>query len=98
MVVRVVAIVCLLLRATAYDPACAAIPRARRGDCVLVVVAAGMPRQQTLAIAEHDAVLFIRKRAARFDQPQRLDRLPRQLGDADCPRAIAARLSDGRPL
>ena len=99
MVVRVITIADLPEGPAAYDPARAAIPRARRGNGVFVVIAAWTPRKQSFAIAEYDAVLLVRERTARFDQPQRRYRLPGQLRDMDGRQAILSSPADhGRLL
>src|SRR5258707_6469548 len=82
--VGVVAVAGLPARSTTYDAALPAIRRARRANCVCVVIAARMLRQQYRAVAEQDTVLAKRERAARFDQTQCFGCFPRQL-----------RLSDG---
>src|SRR5258707_14781277 len=85
-IVGVVAVAGLPARSTTYDAALPAIRRARRANCVCVVIAARMLRQQYRAVAEQDTVLAKRERAARFDQTQCFGCFPRQL-----------RLSDGGP-
>lgn len=83
-IVGVVAVAGLLARSTTYDAALPTIRRARRANCVCVVVATRMLRQQYRAVAEQDTVLAKRERAARFDQTQCFGSFRRQL-----------RLSDG---
>ncbi len=61
MVVRIEAVVDLPTRPATYDPTCAAIAGTRRRNGVFVVKAARVRRQDTLAVAEHDAVFLIRE-------------------------------------
>ena len=67
-IVGVIAVAGLPARSTAYDAALSAIRRARRTNGVCAVIAARMFRQQYRAIAEQDAILAKRERAARFYQ------------------------------
>src|SRR5574343_1366270 len=56
------------LLATADDAACSPVARAGRSHGVLSVVAPGFARQQTLAVAEHRAILGVRERPPLADQ------------------------------
>lgn len=69
-IVGVIAVACLPARSTTYDPALPAIRRPVRANCVCVVIAARMLRQQSRAVAEHYAVFPKREGAACLDQPQ----------------------------
>src|SRR5688572_6747059 len=78
----VVAIVKLTL-ASRDDASCAAVPDSRRRDGVLPVITALADGQQTLEIAEGDAVARIRKRTAVAYRAHRALGFRRQLRECD---------------